>query len=124
LVIDDEVGIREALQDMLDPYEVLTASSGESGKALIEKDQAFDLILCDLMMPEMSGMAFHRWLKNAHSDLAERLVFVTGGAFTPKARDYLTTVDNLCIHKPFDVDELTGRVFELIEDNRKRIEKT
>jgi CheY-like chemotaxis protein len=88
---------------MLRGHETVEASSGAAARQLLEKDQGFDLILCDMMMPTVSGMDLHQWLLANHPVLAERLIFVTGGAFTPKAREYLSKVDNLRLEKPFDV---------------------
>jgi CheY-like chemotaxis protein len=45
---------------------------GEAGRAILEHDQAFDVILCDMMMPEMTGMALHEWLAMHHPALAAR----------------------------------------------------
>ena len=114
LVVDDEVGIRSAMRRMLNMHEVVEAASGEEGRQLLEKDQAFDLILCDMMMPVVSGVEIHRWLVATHPMLADRLVFVTGGAFTPGAREYLAKVNNLRLEKPFDVANFKKIVNELI----------
>jgi len=102
LVIDDEPGIRRALKRMLGGHEVIEANSGDEACELLVRDQRFDVILCDMMMPKMSGMDVHRWLMERFPRLARRLVFVTGGAFTPNAREYLEKVENLRIEKPFD----------------------
>ncbi len=104
LVVDDEPGIRELLCHMLgrDNHEVTTAASGAEGKAILELDQAFDLIVLDLMMPQVSGMDLHRWLADTYPELADRVIFVTGGVFTPGARDYLAKVDNMRFEKPLD----------------------
>ena len=56
-----------------------------------------------MMMPDVSGMDLHRWLIDANPSLAKQLIFITGGAFTPHAREYLSQVDNLRLEKPFDV---------------------
>ena len=103
LIVDDEDAIRAAMVRMLREHETVEASSGAAARQLLEKDQGFDLILCDMMMPAVSGMDLHQWLLANHPVLAERLIFVTGGAFTPKAREYLSKVDNLRLEKPFDV---------------------
>ncbi len=47
-------------------------------------------------------MELHGWLLETHPSLDEGFIFITGGAFTPKARDYLSRVHNLRIEKPFD----------------------
>jgi CheY-like chemotaxis protein len=64
--------------------------------------ERFDVILCDLMMPEMTGMDLYEALVRSAPDQAERMVFLTGGAFTPRARDFLDRVPNQRIEKPFD----------------------
>jgi PAS domain S-box-containing protein len=107
LVVDDEDAIRGILQRMLGrAHEVVAAASGEEARAIIEKDSSFDLIVCDLMMPSMSGMDLHQWLVAHHPGLARQVVFLSGGAFTPKASAYLASVDNLRLDKPVDRAEL------------------
>jgi CheY-like chemotaxis protein len=78
----------------------LTVSDARKALTMIEKGQAFDLIFCDLMMPGMTGMDFHAMLRTADPSLAERVVFLTGGAFTSRARDYLNSVPNRALEKP------------------------
>jgi len=103
LVVDDEAGIRAAVAHMLGgQHEVIVASSGVEGREVLLEDQGFDLIILDLMMSRMSGMELHRWLTEAHPALAERVIFVTGGAFTPAARSYLASVDNMRLEKPLN----------------------
>jgi len=114
LVVDDELGIRLAIARMLSNHEVVEASSGEDALALLETDRAFDLILCDLMMPCMSGMDLHKWLSNRDPLLSDRMVVVTGGVFTPKAREYLSTVALQTIEKPFDVAKVRKLVDERV----------
>ena len=84
-------------------------------------DPNFDLILCDLMMARVSGIEFHAWLAIHYPRLANHLVFITGGAFTPKAREYLANVGNLTIEKPFDVKALKQQVREMIRAARSGI---
>ncbi len=80
----------------------------------MEKDESFDLVLCDVMMQGMSGMDLHKWLVNRNRALARQMVFVTGGAFTPKASEYLSRVGNLKLEKPFDLANLKRLVSELV----------
>jgi len=118
LIVDDEAAIRTAMVRMLRGHETVEASSGAEARQVLEGDQGFDLVLCDMMMPKVSGMDLHRWLREAHPALARRLVFVTGGAFTPRAREYLNSVDNLRLEKPFDVANFKKTVGQLIRAHR------
>ena len=106
LIIDDDPAIRFAMSDVLSDYETVEASSGAEAMKMLESDQAFDLILCDMMMPDITGMALHKWLAERQPQLAEQVIFVTGGAFTPQARDYLSKLDNLIVEKPIGVADL------------------
>jgi CheY-like chemotaxis protein len=114
LVVDDEAGIRAAMARMLRGHDVVQAASGAAAKEILQTDQSFDLILCDMMMPEVSGMDLHQWLAANHPTLAKQFIFMTGGAFTPRARDYLGKVDNLRLAKPFDVANFKKIVNEFV----------
>ena len=91
---------------LMDEHEVVVAESGVEGKKVLEKDMGFDLIICDLMMPDFSGMDLHDWLAERDPELAGRMVFITGGAFTPRAVEFLDKVPNLQLDKPFRTKKL------------------
>jgi PAS domain S-box-containing protein len=121
LVIDDEASIRSLLRRLLGPHhEVVTAESGAAAKELLERDRSFDLIICDVMMPAVSGMDLHKWLVDTDPDLAKSLIFITGGAFTPKAREYLARLDNLQVEKPFETKNFQCTVSKLISAARSK----
>jgi CheY-like chemotaxis protein len=121
LVVDDEAGIRGAFVRLLGrDHEVVAVSSGVEAQALLAEDRRFDLIFCDLMMPRMSGMELHAWLAGCDPGLAEQVVFVTGGAFTPGAAEYLRTVGNLRMEKPFDAATFRKAAEELIRAARAK----
>jgi two-component system, cell cycle sensor histidine kinase and response regulator CckA len=120
LVIDDEPAIRGALRRILRAHEVVEADSGERARELLAADQGFDVILCDMMMPNVSGVDVHKWLLAEHPELARKLVFVTGGAFTPNARQYLEQVDNVRVEKPFDATNLEKQVNEWVSASRAK----
>ncbi|MGC4087078.1 MAG: response regulator [Polyangiaceae bacterium] len=102
LVIDDEELVRATLQRLLSPPHALTnAASAQQALGLIEAGQRFDVILCDLMMPGMSGIDLHHALAKTCSDQARRMVFMTGGNFTSSGSDFLDTVANARLAKPF-----------------------
>ena len=114
LIIDDEAPLRLVMERLLSTQDVVSASSGTEALRILQEDRAFDLILCDLMMPGVTGMDVHHWLVEHHPMLASRVVFITGGAFGPAATDYLSQVENLKIQKPFGKDEfremVSGRI--------------
>jgi len=114
LVIDDEPGVRAVLRRTLSRHELVEADSGKRGQEILAGDQEFDLILCDMMMPRVSGMEVHRWLLDKHPQLAPKLVFMTGGAFTPNAGKYLEQSGNLRIQKPFDERNLERLVADRV----------
>jgi CheY-like chemotaxis protein len=95
-------------------HDLVTAGSGLEAQAILLHDQSFDVILCDLMMPEMTGMDLHKWLATHHPLLAERVIFMTGGAFTPKASDYVARVGNVRLEKPFQAVQLQQLISELV----------
>ena len=70
------------------------------------------------MMPDMTGMELHAWLATHHPDLADRVVFMTGGVFTTRAAEYLASVDNPRVNKPFEADELASVVAALVSRAR------
>jgi len=72
----------------------------------VRAGERFDVILCDLMMPELTGMDLHAELEKLAPDQAARMVFVSGGAFTPRARDFLDRVPNARVEKPIDFQNL------------------
>lgn len=107
LVVDDEPLLGTTLRVTLEEdHDVVIAQSGEAAQALLEQDTAFDVILCDLMMPRTSGMDLYAWLRAANPGLAERMIFMTGGAYTAQAQDFLENVPNRHIDKPFEVRAL------------------
>jgi CheY-like chemotaxis protein len=114
LIVDDEPLIGTTLKVLLgDEHEVELASSGEAARNLLGNGGRYDVILCDLMMPGVSGMALHAWLEEHHPALAPRVVFMSGGVFTDEARDFLEGVDNARVEKPFDHDVLLQIIRDL-----------
>jgi CheY-like chemotaxis protein len=88
-------------------HEVVARTSARAAlETITGGDRAWDLVLCDLMMPEMTGMELHARLVELEPRLAARTVFLTGGAFTPAAREFLERVPNARFEKPFEPDAL------------------
>jgi CheY-like chemotaxis protein len=115
LVIDDEQELLTALRRTLaPPHEVITRLRAAEGLELIGAGERFDVILSDLMMPDMTGMELFGELSKVAPDQARRIVFVTGGAFTPKARAFLEEATNFHIEKPFDPADLQRLVQKVL----------
>ncbi|MDY7224933.1 ATP-binding protein [Hyalangium rubrum] len=103
LVVDDEPGIAAVFRRIIGRlHEVVVVQSGREALALLEQDDAFDRIFCDLMMPDLTGMDVYEALAQWHPDCLERFVFMTGGGFTERARTFLQTVPTPRIDKPFE----------------------
>jgi len=77
-------------------------------------------VMCDLLMPGMSGMALYEQLKAARPGLEQKLVFMTGGAFTQRAAEFLNNVNNPRVEKPFDVRKVRRLVRELARERTAR----
>jgi PAS domain S-box-containing protein len=106
LVVDDEPILGQTMRRVLAQHEVHVVTSGEEALKLLATGIAFDVVLSDLMMPGMSGMEFYRELEKSHPGMTSKVVFVTGGAFTPEAHAFLDGVANRRMEKPFDALKL------------------
>ncbi|MBV8761501.1 MAG: response regulator [Deltaproteobacteria bacterium] len=115
LVVDDEESLGQAIRRFLaNDHEVSAVTNGRDALTLIESGGRYDLILCDLMMPQMTGMELHDAVMAVDPDQARRMVFLTGGAFTQSAREFMDAVPNRRLEKPFDLKLLRNLVNELI----------
>jgi PAS domain S-box-containing protein len=119
LVVDDEEAIGAALRRQLFAHHVVTETLAVSALARLRAGERFDLLLCDVMMPQMTGIQLHAVLARELPELAGQLVFMTGGAFTPGARDFLDRVPNVRLEKPIDIDKLRALVDEALRRARQ-----
>jgi signal transduction histidine kinase/CheY-like chemotaxis protein len=103
LVVDDEPMMARAVQRLLEgEHDVLITSDPLGAVEQIRAGARFDAILCDLMMPTLSGMDVYEAISRVERDQARRMVFMTGGAFTPRAVRFLETISNPRIEKPLE----------------------
>ncbi|MCG8554488.1 MAG: response regulator [Proteobacteria bacterium] len=116
LVIDDEPMVLRCLQRALRGHELVLALDGIAAFDRLEHDRRFDVILCDLAMPQMGGRKLHAMIKGRWPGLEQRMVFMTGGALPGDDRSFIGTIDNRRIDKPFDVSELRRQVMEIARD--------
>jgi PAS domain S-box-containing protein len=115
LVIDDEATIGTAVRRMLGTeHDVVSVTSGAAALERFHTGERFDVVLCDLMMPQITGMDVFTELVRQWPDQAARVVFLTGGAFTPRAREFLEKVQNRALDKPFEAQHLRMVVNELV----------
>ena len=111
LVVDDEVAVGRALQRSLGPrHDVVVLTSGKDALARVASGERFDTILSDLMMPEVTGMEIYEELCRTAPDQAKRMIFITGGAFTERAREFLDLVPNPRIEKPFEIANILALI--------------
>ena len=115
LVIDDEELLLSVMSRILHDYEVETTADARHALSLIEGVQAFDVILVDVTMPLMSGIAFFQQLRTTHPALADRVVFMSGGVFESDFEAFLDTVPNVRIGKPFRGTALRQMVQEIVD---------
>jgi CheY-like chemotaxis protein len=114
LVIDDEPQVGKALERLLGPFhDVAYVGSARDALAQLAEGRPYDVVLCDLMMPDLTGMDFYEELARRDPLLAERVAFITGGAFTPRAREFLERNRNERLDKPFDPEALREVVSRL-----------
>jgi CheY-like chemotaxis protein len=111
LVIDDEPLVGEAIKRVLSNYQVTVALEGADGIARF-REHRHDLVLCDLMMPGMSGQAVYEKLREIDPTVDDRIVFVTGGAFTPAARKFADQMAGRIVKKPVEVADLLRLISE------------
>lgn len=115
LVVDDEPMIARTLSRVVAAeHEVAVSENGQRALDRIRSGERFDAILCDLMMPELTGMELHAEVKSLAPDQAERMIFVTGGAFTLAGKAFLDAVPNARVEKPFDPANVRALVRGLV----------
>ena len=117
LVVDDEASVRLLLRRLLGTeHSVQCADSGAAARDLLQSGAEFDVILCDLMMPRLSGMDLHEWAALQQPAAARRMVFMTGGAFTTRARRFLERVPaGRVVEKPFEAADLCALLRRHVE---------
>jgi two-component system cell cycle sensor histidine kinase/response regulator CckA len=107
LIIDDEPLLGQTLlYAFKGRHDVTICTSGREGLKRLESDASFDLVLCDLMMPDVSGSAVYENVKQSHPELLKRFVFMTGGAFTERAREFLAQYPGDQLEKPFNIADV------------------
>jgi len=116
LVVDDEPGIARALAHLLrrDGHTVDTAANGQIALTKLPT-QAYDLILCDLRMPELDGPGLYQALQQQHPHLLRRVIFLTGDTLSEEARTFLEQTEIPRLSKPFRAAEVRQLVQQVLQ---------
>lgn len=116
LAIDDDEGILKLVRRALyGEHDVLALTAASQAVRRIEAGARFDVIICDLVMPRVTGMELHVELSRIAPDQAERVVFLTAGAFTSRARAFFAANANARLEKPFSLASLRAVVNERVQ---------
>jgi CheY-like chemotaxis protein len=106
LLVDDEELVRTVLTDLLSlHHDVVSVDSGRAALSELSTGQ-FDVVLCDVMMQEMTGVDVYRHIAATRPGLERRFVFITGGVFTVELEAFLASSGNRVLLKPFPMEAL------------------
>jgi CheY-like chemotaxis protein len=107
LIVDDERLVARALQLALSSeFDVDITTSAQEALSWLTAGQAYETILCDVMMPGMTGVELRDRIASFSPEQAARIVFITGGLLLPHVQQWLDHVPNTCLEKPLDLDGL------------------
>jgi CheY-like chemotaxis protein len=121
LVIDDEAPIGAMLARVLaHAHDVEPTIQPREAVERIRGGARFDLILCDMMMPDMSGIEVQAAIAEASPEQAERMILLTGGATNARARDFLAGQPNAVVEKPFVTSELLAQLDSTLRSIERR----
>ncbi len=106
LIIDDEEALGRTLRRALADYDVVLLVNATDALARISEGERFEFILCDVMMPGLTGVDFYEKLSLTAPDQAERVVFMTGGTTTGRTAAFLSATRNQVLPKPLELQLL------------------
>jgi CheY-like chemotaxis protein len=115
LVIDDVPAIGRTIAEALPEHDVTVVAKASEAFIRLASNETFDIILCDLMMPQLGGRDVLARLEEDWPHIAPCLIFMTGGAFTAEARDFLKRAKQRVLSKPFSVDQLRTTILMHLE---------
>lgn len=115
-LIDDDLLLLSSFRRILEVnHEVVAVASGKEALSILGRDTDFDVVICDVMMPDTDGPMIYEFIRENVPHLLNRIVFTTAGTFTPRTKDFINTVSNQILEKPISSEAL----YEVLE----RIEK-
>jgi CheY-like chemotaxis protein len=117
LLVDDEPILLRGLKRSLSDHDVVTVTRVDQGLEAYSK-QHFDIVFCDLMMPEASGIDFYRRLRELGPEHAERLILMTGGILPDRLGLSLSEIPTTCLLKPFSSEQLERLIGQAVDRRR------
>jgi CheY-like chemotaxis protein len=115
LVVDDDELLRQAVSRTLSrEHDLRLVTCAEEALACLDAGLRYDVILCDMMMPVVTGAELYDQILKRAPDQAERIIFLTGGVFSVQTREFLNRVANSCVEKPYDGATLRALVNERV----------
>jgi CheY-like chemotaxis protein/anti-sigma regulatory factor (Ser/Thr protein kinase) len=120
LIVDDEPAVLRAFMRVLSRQLDVTTAESPKRALVIARDQTFDFVLCDVMMTEMDGLDFREQLAKVKPELFDRVVFMTGGAFTFREQERLSEVTVPVLQKPLKVKELLEALHRVQDEESER----
>lgn len=112
LVVDDDALVGAIIGEALKAFRVTFAQSATGALGRIEAGGDFRAIVCDFLMPGVSGFEFHAKLELMAPDLARRVVFLSGLAGSPEVEAFVRRTGVRCLPKPVDPRKLEAAVIE------------
>jgi len=113
LVVDDEMLLGRSIKNALsDEHDTLVVERASEALGRLDRGEKFDLILCDVVMPDLGGSEFYQTVTTRWPESAPGIVFMTGGAFTPETVAFMEHLPNRVLYKPFKLDSLKTLIRE------------
>ena len=114
LVVDDETALAMALKKVLEPdHEVTAVTEGRAALDILLGGDRFDVVLCDVLMPGVSGIDLYRELERERPDIAQRIIFMSGASSMPRVVEFFGAISNERIDKPVDLAHLRALIRQI-----------
>jgi DNA-binding NtrC family response regulator len=115
LIIDDEIFILKSLARILEnDYDVITALGGNAALQILKTNHHFDLILSDISMPDTNGVELYKIISHDYPGLENKIIFMTGFAYTDDIIDFLEKIKTPFLAKPFEIETLSLTIKEFL----------
>lgn len=109
--MDDDAELADTLKELLESHNFLVAVQPNGAAALREvRAIDYDVIVCDMLMPEMAGDQFYIEVQGIKPELADRFIFLTGHADNPKVEEFFKSIDAVVLYKPLLVENLVQKI--------------